>query len=128
MNILVTGGAGFIASHVADAYIKAGHRVVIVDDLSMGNRNNINPDAKFYKIDIRNKKIKNIVKKEKIDIINHHAAQISVPDSVKNPSADAAINVWGTLNLLEAAKENKSAGLFLFQAEALFMVLLKSFL
>jgi UDP-glucose 4-epimerase len=107
MNILVTGGAGFIASNVADAYIEAGHKVVIVDNLFMGNKRNVNPKAKFYKMDIRDKKICGLVGKEKIDVINHHAAQISVPDSVKNPSFDADINIKGTLNLLEAAKENK---------------------
>ena len=103
----MTGGAGFIGSHVADAYIKAGHRVTIVDDLSMGSRKNLDPSARFYRKDIRDKKIKDIIKKERIEVINHHAAQISVPDSVKNPGKDAEINVWGTLNLLEAARENK---------------------
>jgi len=107
MNILVTGGAGFIASNVADAFISAGHGVVVVDNLFMGNRKNVNAAAKFYKLDIRDKKISSIVKKEKIDVINHHAAQISVPDSVKQPVFDADINIKGTLNLLEAARENK---------------------
>ena len=107
MNILVTGGAGFIGSNVADAFLTAGHRVVIVDNLYMGNKKNINAAAKFYKADIRDKKISSIVKKEKIDVINHHAAQISVPDSVKHPAFDADINIKGTINLLEAARENK---------------------
>jgi len=107
LKILVTGGAGFIGSHVADAYIKAGHKVVIIDDLSMGSRKNINPKAKFYKGDIRDKKIRKIIKKERIEIINHHAAQISVPDSVKNPLKDMEINIKGILNLLEAAAENR---------------------
>ncbi len=107
MNILVTGGAGFIGSNVADAFIEAGHRVIIVDNLVMGNKKNINKAARFYKIDIRDKKIRDIIKKEKIDVINHHAAQISVPDSVKNPVWDAENNINGTLNLLEAARENK---------------------
>jgi len=107
MNILVTGGAGFIGSNVTDAFIEEGHKVVIVDNMVMGNKKNINKAAKFYKTDIRDKKIGDIVKKEKIDIINHHAAQISVPDSVKNPVWDAENNINGTLNLLEAARENK---------------------
>lgn len=106
MNILVTGGAGFIASNVADAYIAAGHKVVIVDNLFMGNMKNVNIKAKFYKMDVRDSKIASIIKKEKIEVINHHAAQISVPDSVKDPVADAQINIMGTLNLLEAAKIN----------------------
>jgi UDP-glucose 4-epimerase len=108
LNILVTGGAGFIGSNVADAYIDAGHRVVIIDNLFMGDRKNINPKAKFYKTDIRDKKVKDIIQKEKIDVINHHAAQISVPDSVRQPLFDADINIKGTLNLLEAAKDNKT--------------------
>ncbi len=107
MNILVTGGAGFIASHAADAFIKAGHKVVIIDNLFMGNMRNVNPKAKFYKMDIRDKKVPVLVKKHGIDVINHHAAQISVPDSVKNPLFDADINIKGTLNLLEAARHNR---------------------
>jgi UDP-glucose 4-epimerase len=107
MKILVTGGAGFIGSNVVDIYIQNGYKVVVVDDLSMGNLENVNKKAKFYKMDIRDKKIIDIIKKEKIQVINHHAAQISVPDSVKNPLLDADINIKGTLNLLFAAKENK---------------------
>src|SRR5208283_2258483 len=107
MNILVTGGAGFIGSNVVDAFIEAGHRVIIADNLIMGDKKNINKAARFYKIDIRDKKIKDIIKKEKIDVVNHHAAQISVPDSVKNPVWDAENNILGALNLLEAAQENK---------------------
>jgi UDP-glucose 4-epimerase len=107
MKILVTGGAGFIGSNVADAYIQAGHDVVVVDNLSMGDKNNVNPKAQFIEMDVRDEEIKNLVKVEGIEVINHHAAQISVPDSVKNPLEDAGINIFGTLNLLEAAKENK---------------------
>jgi UDP-glucose 4-epimerase len=106
MKILVTGGAGFIGSNVADAFIKAGHKVVIVDNMYMGNMKNVNKKAKFYKMDIRDKRIGSIIKKEKIEVINHHAAQISVPDSVKNPRFDADINVMGIINVLEAAKDN----------------------
>jgi UDP-glucose 4-epimerase len=107
MNILVTGGAGFIGSNVADAFIEAGHKVTVIDNLFMGNKKNVNPKAKFYKMDIRDKKLAVIVRNEKIDVINHHAAQISVPDSVKQPAFDADINIKGTLNLLEAARLNK---------------------
>jgi UDP-glucose 4-epimerase len=106
MNILVTGGAGFIGSNVADAFIEAGHRVVVLDNMYMGNKKNVNKKAVFYKADIRNRKVAGIIKKEKIDVINHHAAQISVPDSVRQPLFDADINIKGTLNLLEAAREN----------------------
>ena len=103
MKILVTGGAGFIASHIADAYIKLGHNVVIIDNLSSGNINNINKNAKFYNIDITNKNIIDIFEKEKFDIISHHAAQMNVRFSVENPIFDANINVLGSLNIYEAA-------------------------
>lgn len=101
MNILVTGGAGFIASHIVDALIKNKHKVIIVDDLSNGKKENINPEAIFYKLNICNSNINNIFKKYKVDILNHHAAQIDVRKSVKNPVFDAKINILGSLNLLE---------------------------
>jgi UDP-glucose 4-epimerase len=103
MRILVTGGAGFIASNVADAFIAAGHDVVIIDNMFMGNKDNINPKAKFYEVDIRDRSVGEIMKKEGIEVVDHHAAQISVPASVKDPVFDADINIKGTLNLLEAA-------------------------
>src|SRR3990172_5383714 len=106
MKILVTGGAGFIGSHVADAYIKDGHEVVIMDDLSSGKVENLNPKAKFHKVDIRSEEAKEIIEKEKPEIINHHAAQMSVPQSVEDPFFDADVNVRGFLNVLEAAKES----------------------
>ncbi|MCE5300238.1 MAG: NAD-dependent epimerase/dehydratase family protein [Spirochaetia bacterium] len=105
MKILVTGGAGFIASNVADAYIKAGHRVVIVDNLFMGNMKNVNKKAKFYKADIRDAMLAKIVAREKPDVVNHHAAQISVPDSVRDPVTDMDINIRGTVNVMEASRK-----------------------
>lgn len=108
MRILVTGGAGFIGSHVVDGYIDLGHEVVIVDDLSTGRKEFINPKAKFYQVDIRDKdKIEKIFKIEKPQILNHHAAQISVRVSVDDPNFDAQVNIIGLLNLLESAKKNK---------------------
>lgn len=101
MKILVTGGAGFIGSNVVDGYIKEGHEVVIVDDLSSGRLENINPKAKFYLADIRSKEMKKIFEIEKPDIVNHHAAQKSVVKSVEDPLLDADINIKGLLNLLE---------------------------
>ena len=103
MNILITGGAGFIGSQVADAYIHAGHRVVVIDDLSTGRREFVNPKAIFYQVDIGDPSVAEIMQKEAIRVINHHAAQISVHDSVKNPVADAKSNIIGTLQLLQNA-------------------------
>ncbi len=105
MKILVTGGAGFIASHVTDAYINAGHSVVIIDNLSMGLKENINPKAKFYQLDIRDEKVKDIFEQEKFDVVNHHAAQMDVRKSVDDPMFDASVNVVGVLNLLENCKK-----------------------
>ncbi len=106
-KILVTGGAGFIGSHIVDGYVNNGHQVVIVDDLSTGKKENINRKARFYRVDLRNKgKIARVIAREKPDIINHQAAQKSVTDSVKDPAHDAEINILGFLNLIEAAKEN----------------------
>lgn len=102
MNILVTGGAGFIGSHVVDRYIKEGHHVTVVDNLITGKLKNLNPEAKFYKIDIRDKDgIEEMFKNNKIDYINHHAAQMDVRRSVADPMYDADVNILGALNLLQ---------------------------
>jgi UDP-glucose 4-epimerase len=103
MKILVTGGAGFIASHVVDRYIQLGHQVVVVDNLSTGNIKNVNPLATFYLLDITSPEIEKIFEIEKPDIVNHHAAQISVPLSVKNPFLDLDTNAKGFLNILQCA-------------------------
>ena len=101
MNILVTGGAGFIGSQVVDAYIKNNHHVVIIDDLSTGRKEFLNPQAVFYETTISDPSTAEILKKENIQVVNHHAAQISVHDSVKDPVADAKANIIGTLQLLQ---------------------------
>lgn len=101
MNILVTGGAGFIGSHVADACISSGHSIFIIDDLSMGKREYLNSNAKFLKMDIRDEKVQEVFQKEKFDVLIHHAAQMDVRKSVEDPLFDASINILGTLNLLE---------------------------
>lgn len=101
LKILVTGGAGFIGSNVVDAYINEGHDVVIVDNLSSGKTGNMNPKATFYQVDIRSDELDHVFETEKPDVVNHHAAQKSVPDSVKDPIHDADINVMGLLNVLE---------------------------
>ncbi|MDZ7722483.1 MAG: NAD-dependent epimerase/dehydratase family protein [candidate division KSB1 bacterium] len=106
MNILVTGGAGFIGSHIADAYIQAGHQVTIIDNLSTGRRENINPDADFIELDIQNSELEKIFSEKKFDIVNHQAAQMNVRLSVKNPVYDAKVNIIGFLNLLENCVNN----------------------
>ncbi len=100
MKILVTGGAGFIGSNVADAFIDAGHDVIIVDNLSTGQLSNINPKAKFIQKSITDD-LSDLFDKEKFDIVNHHAAQIDVRKSVSDPIFDANINILGSLNLLQ---------------------------
>lgn len=107
MKILVTGAAGFIASHVADAYLELGHEVVIVDNLHTGYLHNVNPKAKFYQVDVCSPELEKVFELEKPDFVNHHAAQISVPLSVKNPLLDAEINVKGFINVLENCVKHK---------------------
>ena len=107
MKILVTGGAGFIGSNVVDGYIQSGHQVVVVDDLSTGKKANVNPEARFYQMDIRSHEIDALMEKERPDILNHHAAQMSVPISVDDPLLDADINIKGLLNLLQNAIKHK---------------------
>ena len=101
MKILVTGGAGFIASQIADAFINEGHQVVILDDLSTGFEKNINPKAKFIKANICDKNLAELFEKEKFDVVNHHAAQLDVRRSVRDPEFDATTNILGTINLLQ---------------------------
>ena len=100
-KVLVTGGAGFIGSHIVDALIAQGREVVVVDDLSHGAVANINPKAKFYKMDICDPELDELFSKEKPQIVNHHAARTSVTHSISNPSDDAKVNILGALNLLQ---------------------------
>ena len=102
-TIIVTGGAGFIGSHVVDRLIERGHRVHVVDDLSTGKRANVDPAAILHKIDIRSSKLPALFRRLKPDVIIHLAAQISVRRSSEDPAADAGINIIGGLNVLKAA-------------------------
>ena len=104
-KILVSGGAGFIASHLTDKLIEQGHNVVVIDNLSTGKKENLNPKAKFYEINICNSEISQIFQKEKPEIVFHFAAQIDVLKSVKNPIQDAETNILGSLNLLQNCQE-----------------------
>lgn len=104
-KVIVTGGAGFIGSHIVDALVSRGHRVVVIDNLSTGKKENINPKAKFYKADIRDKKISDIFKKEKPQAVFHYAAQIDARASASDPMFDAEVNILGSLNILQNAAE-----------------------
>jgi len=100
-KILVTGGAGFIGSNVVDALINNGHEVVVLDDLSTGFHANINPKVTFYNVDIRDEdKVRQIFELEKPDFVNHHAAQMDVRKSTREPIFDAQCNILGSLNLI----------------------------
>lgn len=106
MKILVTGGAGFIASHVVDAYCAEGHEVLVVDNLSSGKEEYVNPAAELIEADITDKtKIQEIITTFRPEVINHHAAHIQVGYSVKNPQFDAENNILGLLNIMEIAKD-----------------------
>jgi len=108
MKILVTGGAGFIGSHIVDGYVQAGHRVTILDNLSNGKIEQINPNAKFARVDIRDRaKVLRLFMTGRFDVVNHHAAQMDVRHSILDPQYDASVNVLGTLNLLEGCKTTK---------------------
>ncbi len=103
MRIVVTGGAGFIGSHLVDRLIEEGHEVSIVDDLSTGKKKNLNPKAEFYKLDILSPKIGRMFTKQRPETIFHLAAQMDVRRSVKDPIFDGQVNILGTVNLLEQA-------------------------
>ncbi len=106
MKIVLTGGAGFIGSHVADILIREGHHLAIIDNLSSGKMGNVPPAASFYKLDILDPSVGEVLQKESPEVIIHHAAQISVRCSVEDPINDMEINIKGTLNLLQNAVQH----------------------
>ena len=105
MKILVTGGAGFIASHIVDRLIDKGHEVVVVDNLSTGRDVNLNPEARFYEMDICSSELASVFKAEKPDYVDHHAAQISVVRALREPVLDAQLNIMGSLNVIQLSQE-----------------------
>ncbi len=106
MRILVTGGAGFIGSHIVDAYIAEGHEVVILDNFSTGNRGNVNPSATLVEGDVRDVgTVHTLFQSHQFDLVNHHAAQLDVRVSVRDPRFDAETNILGSINLFQAAVE-----------------------
>jgi UDP-glucose 4-epimerase len=108
MRILVTGGAGFIGSNVADKFIEEGHEVAVVDNLSTGFRENINPKARFYEVNICDSKaIAEVFEREHPEVVDHHAAQMDVRHSVEDPVFDATTNILGSLNLILASVKHQ---------------------
>lgn len=120
MRVLVTGGAGFIGSHVTDALLERGDEVHVLDDLSTGERRNLNPKAVFHELDVRSREAAAAVRDLQPDAISHHAAQMSVSRSVREPLFDAGVNLVGGLNLLEAAREAGSRFVFASTGGALY--------
>jgi UDP-glucose 4-epimerase len=104
-KVLVTGGAGFIGSHVAEAFLARGDAVWILDNLSSGKRENLPADATFVEADIRDEAVRDLFREVRFDLVSHHAAQIDVRTSVNDPMLDASINGVGLLNVLEGARE-----------------------
>lgn len=103
MNILVTGGAGFIGSHLTDRLVQEGHQVSIIDNLSTGKRKNVPKQARLYKMDIQSSTIDRVFRKERPTLVVHLAAQMNVRVSTEDPAFDASVNIFGTINLLEVA-------------------------
>lgn len=106
MKVLVTGGAGFIGSHIVEAYIAAGHSVAVVDDLSAGKREYVPGGATFYEMDIRDPQLGDVFAAERPDVVNHQAAQVSVPRSIADPVENTSVNVAGLVNVLEHARRH----------------------
>lgn len=104
LKILVTGGAGFIGSHIVDAYLEAGHTLIVADDLSTGKSDQVNPSARFFAVGIGTEEIRKVIEEERPEIINHHAAQMDVRRSVTDPLFDATVNILGLIRVMEAAR------------------------
>lgn len=120
MKVIATGGAGFIGSHLVDTLIERGDEVIVVDDLSSGAKQQIHPDAEFHQLDIRSRHAAELIRRRKPDAIAHHAAQMSVSRSVREPLFDADVNLMGAINLLEAAREAGSRFVFASTGGALY--------
>ena len=120
MQILITGGAGFIGSNIADYLIEQGKEVIIVDNLSSGKKENINKKAKFYQLDIRDQNLEKVFQENKISHVIHHAAQIDVQQSIADPIFDAENNILGTINLLENCREYGAAKIIYASSAAVY--------
>lgn len=106
MKILITGGCGFIGSHIVDNLIEKGNEIIVIDNLSTGKKENLNPQAKLYIQNIIEPELNNIFEKEKPEIVIHTAAQVQLRNSLKDPLSDAKDNILGTINVLEACRKN----------------------
>lgn len=104
MKILVTGGAGFIGSHIADRFLAAGHQVCVVDDLSTGFRHNVAPGIRLHEVDIREARLTGVFESEKPEVVCHQAARANVRESLEKPLLYAEVNVVGSLNVLECCR------------------------
>ena len=121
MRVLVTGGAGFIGSHIVDGLVANGHTVFIVDDLSEGNRANINPDARLFDVNINDADgLQRAFAEAKPDVVSHHAAQISVRNSMYDPKHDAQVNIIGSLNVLQAAVKHDAERIIFASTSAVY--------
>lgn len=107
MNICVTGGAGFIGSHLVDALIALGHRVLVIDSLVTGVKEFVNPNAQFLEMDVRDSRIEDVFQEFKPDYVFHEAAQTMVPESMKDPAYDCDVNLMGLINILNACVKTK---------------------
>lgn len=106
MRALVTGGAGFIGSHIVDELVSAGARVAVLDDLSTGSFENLNPGVNFYRAGVEGPELVELIERERPEVVFHQAAQVDVQRSLREPLADAKVNVSGTINLLEACRRS----------------------
>jgi len=113
MKVLVTGGAGFIGSHIVESYLERGYEVVVLDTFVTGRRENVPPGVRIVELDVRSPHVREFLANERFDAINHHAALIKVPESFHRPVDYAAVNILGTVNLLQAARESQ-VGTFIF--------------
>jgi len=108
MKVMVTGGAGFIGSHLVDRLIQEGHEAVVVDNLSTGKRKQVNRAARFYKLDVQSPRLERVFRKERPSVLMHLAAQMDIRRSVEDPIFDAQSNILGTINVLEQAVHHGS--------------------
>src|SRR5699024_2938133 len=117
MKVLVTGGAGFIGSHIVDRLLEKGHQPVVLDNLSTGDEGYLHPEVPFYRMDVQSEAVDEVFRKEKPDAVIHQAAQSQVPRSIEAPIEDAQTNLLGTIRLLEGCRHH-GAKKFIYASSA----------